>query len=181
MPTGIRAKDAMVAGVVTATPDQTVLEASKIMKTQDVGSVIIMENGMPAGIVTREDIVNKVTSEDKPASSIKLAEIMSKNLVTCSPECDLSELAIMMSKNGYERIPIVSGGKLLGIISAREIAKVAPAVIEIMTEHINIEEPQNAIIEEQGGECELCNNFSDNLHKVNDKWVCDTCKEEAEL
>ena len=74
----------------------------------------------------------------------------------------------------------MSEGKLLGIISAREIAKVAPAVIEILTENIKIEEPQH-FEEENEGECELCSNFSDKLIKVNEKWVCDTCKEEAEL
>jgi CBS domain-containing protein len=181
MPTGIKAKDAMVANVITAISSQTVLEASKIMKKEDVGSVIIIENRMPVGIVTREDIVNKVTAEDKAASKVTLKEIMNSNLVTCTPETDISEVARLMSLHGYERIPIVSMGSLVGIISAREIAKVAPAVIEILTEHIGIEEPGSSLEEENEGECELCSNFTDNLHKVNDKWVCDACKEEAEL
>ena len=180
MPTGIKAKDAMVATVVTTIPSQTVLEVSKIMKKDGVGSVIVIENNKPIGIVTREDIVNKVTAEDKSASKLTVKDIMTVNLVTCAPECDISEIAALMSKHGYERIPIVSEGKLLGIISAREIAKVAPAVIEILTENIKIEEPQH-FEEENEGECELCSNFSDKLIKVNEKWVCDTCKEEAEL
>jgi CBS domain-containing protein len=180
MPTGIKAKDAMVATVVTTIPSQTVLEVSKIMKKDGVGSVIVIENNKPVGIVTREDIVNKVTAEDKSASKVTVKDVMTNKLVTCTPECDISEIASLMSKNGYERIPIVSGDKLLGIISAREIAKVAPAVIEILTENIKIEEPQH-FEEENEGECQLCSNFSDKLVKVNDKWVCDTCKEEAEL
>jgi CBS domain-containing protein len=180
MPTGIKAKDAMVATVVTTIPSQTVLEVSKIMKKDGVGSVIVIENNKPIGIVTREDIVNKVTAEDKSASKVTVKDVMTNNLVTCTPECDISEIASLMSKHGYERIPIVSGDKLLGIISAREIAKVAPAVIEILTENIKIEEPQH-FEEENEGECQLCSNFSDKLVKVNDKWVCDTCKEEAEL
>jgi len=180
MPTGIKVRDAMVANVVTANPAQSVLEASRTMKKEDVGSVIVLENNMPIGIVTREDIVNKVTSEDKPASKVILRDIMSKGIITCTPDCDISEVAKLMSMHGYERIPIVSGDKLVGIISAREIAKVAPAIIEILTENIKIEEPQH-FEEENEGECELCGNYNDNLHKINDKWICDSCKDEAEL
>jgi CBS domain-containing protein len=180
MPTGIKAKDAMVTKVVTAIPSQSVLEISKIMKDQDVGSVVVIENGKPVGIVTREDIVNKVVAENK-SNFLMIKEIMTGNLVTCSPDCDISEVAMLMAKHGYERIPIISMDNLVGIISAREIAKVAPAVIEILTENIRIQEPQSFENEEHEGECELCGNYSDKLNKLDDKWVCDTCKGEAEL
>jgi CBS domain-containing protein len=180
MPTGIKVKDAMVTKVVTASPTQTVQDAARIMKEEDVGSVIICEGKNPLGIVTREDIVNKVTSENKMASKIFLKEIMSMNLITCTPDDDIADVAKTMSKYRYERLPVVSFDKLIGIISAREIAKVAPAVIEIMTEHLRIEEPQTAPEEDSTeGECELCGNYSDNLHKINDRWVCDRCEEEA--
>jgi CBS domain-containing protein len=179
MPTGIKVKDAMLTKVITARPGQTVLEASKIMRDEDVGSVVICEGSNPIGIATREDIVNKITAEDKLSSKVFLKEIMTNELVTCTPDCDISEAARLMSKNKYERIPVVEFGKLVGIISAREIAKVAPAVIEILTEHLRIEEPQNIEEETNEGECELCGNFSDKLNKINDRWVCESCKEEA--
>jgi CBS domain-containing protein len=181
MPTGILVRDAMVGKVVTASPSQTVLEATKIMRKEDVGSVIIIENNKPIGIATREDIVNKVTAEDKQASKVLLKDVMSNTLITCTPDCDISEAAKLMSMHGYERIPIIDGNKLVGIISAREIAKVAPAIIDILTEHIKIEEPQHMEKELTADECELCGNFSENLHMTNGKWVCDNCKEEADL
>lgn len=179
MPTGIKVEDAMVAKVVTARPNQTVLEASRIMRENDIGSVIVCEGDSPVGIATREDIVNKVVAEDKIPSKILLKEILTKNLVTCGPDCDIADAARLMSKHKYERIPVVSMGKLIGIISAREIARVAPAVIEIMTEHLRIEEPQNIEEETNEGDCELCGNYADKLYKINDKWVCEECKEEA--
>ena len=180
MPTGIKVKDAMVSEVITARPGQTVLEASKVMKNKDVGSVIVCEGSDPVGIVTREDIVNKVTAEDKAASKVFLKDIMTKEIITCDPECDISEAAKLMSKYKYERIPVVFLGKLIGIISAREIARVAPAVIEIMTEHLRINEPEKVEVETNEGDCELCGNYSGKLYKINDKWVCESCKEEAE-
>jgi CBS domain-containing protein len=180
MPTGIKVKDAMINRVITGRPNQTVLEGSKIMKKEDVGSLIICEGNKPVGIVTREDIVDKVAAKDLLSSKILLKDIMSNKLITCPPDCDISEAARLMSKHKYERIPIVSMGKLVGIISAREIAKVAPSALEVLTEHLRIEEGPQIMEETNSGECELCGNYSEELHNINDKWVCDSCKEEAE-
>jgi len=179
MPTGIKVRDAMITNVITAKPNQTVLDAAKIMRKEDIGSVIICEGTKPIGIVTREDIINKITSEDKLASKVLLKDIMSNKLITCPPDCDISEAARLMSKYKYERVPVVFLGKLIGIISAREVAKVAPAALEIVTEHLRIEEPPPIMEETNSGECELCGNFAEELHNVNDRWVCDSCSEEA--
>lgn len=181
MPTGIKVKEAMVSRVVTAIPSQTILEASKIMKKEDVGSLIIVEGNKPIGIITREDIINKVIVKELVASNTLIQDIMTKDLITCPPECDISEAARLMSKNRYERIPVVSMGKLVGIISSREIAKVAPAALEILTEHLRIEEPQKVEDEIQEGECEKCGNYAEELHNINDTWICDSCKDEGEV
>jgi len=180
MPTGIKVKDAMVSRVMIARPSQNAFEASKIMEKEDVGSVIVCEGDNPIGIVTREDIINNVTAKNLLSDKILLKDIMSKKLISCPPDCDISEAARLMSKNKYERIPVVSMGKLIGIISTREIAKVAPAALEIATEHLRIEEPEKIIEETNEGDCELCGNYSEELHNINDKWVCDACKDEAE-
>jgi len=183
MPTDIKVKDAMIKGVVTGKPDQNVVEGSRVMRKEDVGSLIICENNKPVGIVTREDIVSKVVAKDLHPSKVLLREIMSKELVTCNPDFDISEAASLMSKYQYERIPVVSMGKLVGIISTREIAKVAPAALEVMTEHLRIdqgiENHENQELEITEGVCELCGNESDNLQNINDRWVCDSCIEEA--
>ena len=105
MSTGIIVRDAMVTRAVMARPDQSVREGAEIMRKEDVGSLIICEGNKPAGIVTREDIVNKVTSKDRKASEIKLKEIMNAPLVVASPEEDLADVARRMTKYGYERLP----------------------------------------------------------------------------
>jgi CBS domain-containing protein len=183
MPTGIKVRDAMISGVITGKPNQNVIDAAKIMKKEDIGSVIICDKKKPAGIVTREDIINKVLAVDVQPSKVLLKDIMSSNLITTTPDSDISDAAKLMSKYKYERIPVVSMGNLVGIISTREIAKVAPAALEIMTEHLRIEEGIENHEEPEGeatsGVCDLCGNESDNLTNVNDRWVCDSCMEEA--
>lgn len=182
MPTDIKVKDAMIKGVIIGKPDQNALEGSRIMRKEDVGSLIICESNKPVGIVTREDIISKVVAKDLNPSKVLLREIMSKELVTCNQEADISEVARLMSKYQYERIPVVSMGKLVGIISTREIAKVAPAALEIMTEHLRIEEgiEDQEDSEPTEGLCEICGNESDNLSKIGGIWVCESCKEEVE-
>ena len=182
MSTGIKVKDAMIKGVVTGMIEQNVLEGSKIMTKHDVGSLIVCDGEKPAGIVTREDVINKVVSAELDPSKVMLNEIMSKNLVTITSDQDISEAARLMSKYMYERIPVVSLGKLVGIISTREIAKVAPAALEVATEHLRIEEGSDESEEEKedevtAGECESCGNYSDELEKINDQWICSSCKE----
>ncbi len=185
MPTDIKVKDAMISPAVTAVQDQTIFEASKTMKKRDIGSLIVVKGNdkKPIGIVTREDIVNKVTAKDLQASKILIKDIMSTHVVSVTPDDDISVAAKEMSKYGFERLPVVNMGKLVGIISTREVAKIAPAAIEILRERLLLEEPEEAEKKEaeemMAGECELCGNYSDTLHNINDRWVCDNDKEEA--
>jgi CBS domain-containing protein len=182
MATGIKVKDAMVSNVVTASPNQTVLEASKTMFKEDVGSLIVLEGDKAVGIITREDIINKAIAKEIQPSSMMIKEIMSSGLTFCAPEDDISHAARLMSKNRYERIPVVSMGRLVGIISTREIAKVAPAALEVMTEHLRIDTPGSFKEDvNEGGECEKCGNYSDELFNINDSWICDSCKDEGTI
>jgi len=148
------------------------------MRKKDVGSLIIIENDKPIGIVTREDIVTKVVTKDLKASDIKLMDIMNKTLVTTTPEEDMGDAARKMTIHGYERLPVIENGKLVGIISDREIAKVCPAAIEILRERLLTEDPMK-FEENTNGDCELCGNYSEDLMNVNSRWACPACKEEA--
>ncbi|MBI4015333.1 MAG: CBS domain-containing protein [Candidatus Aenigmarchaeota archaeon] len=180
MVTGIKVKDAMISRVATANQSDSAEQGSKIMKEEDVGMLVIMESKKPVGIVTREDIVNKITALNKLPSSIKLKDIMSFPVVMCSPDEDLSTAARTMVKHGFERLPVVSMGKLVGLISDREVLKVAPTLIEILRERLLMKDDSSNLSENPTqGECELCNNFSEELKNVNDQWVCTTCVEEA--
>ncbi len=181
----IKVRDVMKRNVVTASPDETVLEAVKRMKEKDVGSVVVVENSKPVGIMTREDVTIKVAAENKLASDVLVKEIMNQPLVTCSEEDDIMRVAAVMNKYGYERLPVVDeNNDLKGIISVREILAIAPGLIEIFRERLRArmeEEPQTLFGEREEevieGECELCGNYSEELRKINDMWICRECAE----
>lgn len=166
--------------VVTCPPNISVAEASKKMKDEDVGSIVIVENKKPVGIMTREDVTNRVAALDRQPSKLMVKEAMSSPVVTAAPDETLSEVAKRMSKHGFERLPVKQLNKLVGFISVRDILRVSPGLLDMMKEHMEKESaPElNEVI--QAGECELCGNYTETLHNMNDQWVCDTCKEEAE-
>lgn len=184
IPSGIKVKEAMRRHVVTTTSNKNVLAAAKLMKTEDIGSLIVVEKGKPIGIMTREDINNKVAAKDLQASKLKVSQIMNTPLVSCSSNDDISDISQIMSKYGYERLPVIDKGRLVGIISTREVVKVAPAAIEVFRQHF--EEESTPVIgkseaTDTGDECDRCSNYSENLKKVRDEWLCEKCREEEQI
>lgn len=184
MPAGIKVKEVMRTNVVTGSPEETAFEIAQKMKTQDVGSVVIIQDKTPCGIVTREDIVIKVVAESIDPKKITAKEIMGHPLITCKESDDILDVAMTMNKYGYERLPVVDeNNKLKGIISIREILAIAPGLIEIFKERLESRLEKEAIPPEEReeesieGECEMCGNYSEKLVKINDAWICLECAE----
>lgn len=180
MSSGIKVKDAMRKRVATITPKQTALEAAKQMKKNDVGSLVVMEGKKVVGIVTREDINDKIAAKNILPSTLTVKQVMNAPVVSCSSENDISDISQIMSEYGYERLPVIDKGKLVGIISTREVVKVAPAAIEIFRQHFEEESTPKIGKSESsdGDQCERCSNYSDDLEKVGGEWLCGECREE---
>ncbi|MEM5804309.1 MAG: CBS domain-containing protein [Candidatus Aenigmatarchaeota archaeon] len=176
----VKVKDIMSSRVITCTPSTKVSDASKMMRTEDVGSIVVVEGGKPVGIATREDVTNKVAAEDRQPSKVAVREIMTSPVITASPDEDLADVARRMNQFGYERMPVKSADKLVGFISVRDILKVSPGLLELMRESLEQEGPEDVEKEYTSGECELCGNFDEQLRNVNDRWVCSSCEDEAE-
>lgn len=180
MPAMMKVSDIMSSRVVTVAQNSSAHDAAKVMKQEDVGSVVVCEGSKPVGIVTREDITNKVAALDRQASKVLVKEIMSAPVVTASPDEDMVDAAKRMNKYGYERLPVKQLNKLVGFVSVRDILRVSPGMLELLRDHFDEEQAEKITEEQNAGECELCGNYSESLHNLNDKWVCDTCREEAE-
>jgi CBS domain-containing protein len=180
MPIEMKVRDVMSARVVTCAASNTVAEAAKKMRDEDVGSIVVLEGKKPVGIMTREDVTNHVAAENKLSSEVSVKSIMTSPVVTVSPDDTLSDAAKRMGKYGYERMPVKQLNKLVGFVSVRDILRVSPGMLDLLKEHFEKEQAPELNEEMNSGECELCGNFSEQLHNVNDRWVCDACKDEAE-
>lgn len=113
----------MTKQTVIGTPSKTVLLAANKMAQKGVGALIIAGKNLPLGIITERDIVRKVVAMKKDPNTTKISEIMSEPLFTTSPNNDIREAAKIMSINEVRRLPVVENGKLVGILTATDIAK----------------------------------------------------------
>jgi CBS domain-containing protein len=107
--------------VDTTTP---VAEAAKLMATEDVGSLPVIEGDRLVGMVTDRDIVIRVVAEGKDAQSATVGEIASKDLVTIDPQQDLDEALRLMAKHQVRRLPVVEeDGRLVGVVAQADVAR----------------------------------------------------------
>jgi CBS domain-containing protein len=120
---GTSIKEVMTSEVKACDPETTVAEAAKVMAKEDVGPVPIVEEGRLTGIVTDRDIVVRVVAEGRDPSSTTVGEIASRDVVTVSPDDDLDTALKHLAQNQVRRIPVVDGGRLVGIVAQADIAR----------------------------------------------------------
>ena len=128
---GKKIKEVMVpkGRLVYTTPDTTVKEAVKQMVKKNVGSILIVENDKLVGIFTERDLM-KMVAENKPVYTA-IGDVMTRDPVSLKPDDPLSKAALIMSERGFRHIPIVDDeGKLVGIVSSRDISRVFYEAVE---------------------------------------------------
>jgi len=112
--------DVMKSAVKTTTPDQTFADVAKLLKDNAISSVVVLEGDRLAGIVTERDLVNLVADGLDP-TAVKVADRMSTKLDTVEPRTDISEAAEHMARLRIRHLPVLDKGKLVGIISIRDL------------------------------------------------------------
>jgi len=121
---GTKVREVMTDNPRCVTPETPVAEAARLMKSEDVGSLPILEGEKVTGIVTDRDIVLQAVAEDKNPSGMPVREVASRELVTVGQDDDLSEALRRMASYQVRRIPVVDeDNRLVGIISQADIAR----------------------------------------------------------
>ncbi len=179
METGIKVKDVMARGVVTANPNDTVKKACQVMAKHDLSGITVFEKGKVVGMLTQGDLISMIAKGIDP-SKTKVGEVMGKKLLSIDPFVDISEAAKLMVKSGVKRLPVLREGKLVGIITQTDIVRISPSVYDLVYDKAKAE--GSVPLEEVGmsGECEECDNYSESLRNVNGTLVCEDCYEDIE-
>ena len=123
----MRVRDVMNTAVVTAERGTPIGQVAKLMADGDVGAVVIVEGGKPVGIVTDRDlVVNHLakghTQEHAVAEAVSGGGPFSR-LVTIAPDLDVLEAAQELGRRKVGRLPVVEGGRLVGMLSAGDVTK----------------------------------------------------------
>jgi CBS domain-containing protein len=112
--------DIMHRDVVTVMPEDTFAEAAKVLREHAISSVVVSGESGPAGIVTERDFVTLVAEGLDPATT-NVGGRMSTDLTTVRPRADVAWAAGLMAERGIRHLPVVDRGKLVGIISIRDL------------------------------------------------------------
>lgn len=116
--------------------NSSVREVAKLMKEKEIGSVMVEIAGEIKGIVTERDILKRVVAEGRDANETRVMDIMTRQLITIPSKASLIDAAQLLSKYNIRRLPVEENGKIIGIVTARGIAKAIPLQIVRKTEYI---------------------------------------------
>jgi CBS domain-containing protein len=111
----------MVSSVVTIEPGTTIVDAARRMIQQEKGPLPIVEGDRPVAIVTDRDIIARVVAEGRDPNSLTVDDIATRELVTIGPDQDVDEARQLMARHELDRILVVEGDRLVGIISEADI------------------------------------------------------------
>ena len=105
---------------VTAAADTTVAEAARLMKEQRIGAILVTRKGRLAGIFTERDALFRVIAEGRDPDKTRVGEVMTANPRTISPDRPFGHALHLMYEGGFRHVPVVDGGRPLGVVSARD-------------------------------------------------------------
>ena len=101
----------------------SIREAAEDMKRLHRGCLIVMNKGKLVGILTERDLVQKVLAVGKNPKETPVSKIMSEPVITVNPDTELPDAAKIMVRNAIRRLPVVDGGKVVGILTTSDFAR----------------------------------------------------------
>jgi len=145
-----------------------------MMSKKNVEAVIIVENDEPIGIITEKDLLSKVLAKRLNPEETKAEDIMSKPVITISPNEDIISAMKKMLHYNVRRLIVTNGKKVLGLVTVSDILRITPSLLEIMKEKLSV---NTATRETTIGYCDVCGQWSDFLLLVDGQYLCENCRE----
>jgi len=170
-------EEVMTSDPVFTDEDVEVSEAARVMKEEEIGSLLVGDSKDLRGIVTTKDMVYKYVAEGKGK---KVKDIMSVDLVTIAPRKTVEDAALIMVKKEIERLPIMKDDEIVGLISTSDIINVHPGLYLDLLKGLKIGEESfgMGVPDTEVGQCEACDNYSEDLQEVSGEMLCPECREE---
>lgn len=176
--------DVMTQRLVTCSPDHSIFDCAKKMNKEKLNSILITDSNRLIGILTSRDILRTLTKNtNQNMKTIKAIEIATKKLAVIKPSADIAQALEKMRASNFRRLPVISNGELIGVITLKDILAIEPQLYhETRTLMDDIKEEskkfeQSGIAYPLEGLCENCGAFSD-LLKVQGSLLCHDCREE---
>jgi len=120
----MKLRDVMTKSVIRIHPDETVAVAARTLTHYNIGILPVCgSDGRLKGLVTDRDIVTRCLASGRRAEETPVRGIMTNQVVSVSPETDVSAAASLMARRQVRRLPVVESGKLCGMISLGDLSR----------------------------------------------------------
>ncbi len=170
-------RDIMSRPPIIAKESDTAMTAAKLMMKHDVGCIIVVDKaGKPSGIITERDIVERVASKNLVPSDVKVTDAMSKPIIGVLPSTRVNDAAKQMNQSKIRRLAVIDGGKLVGILTMKDILEVTPALMDLISEKSRVsglESPRSK--SSLAGYCDNCETWSEDLVQKEGVFLCREC------
>jgi CBS domain-containing protein len=119
---GKTVRDVMTESPRSVEPGESVVEAARLMRDGDVGSLPVLEEGRLVGVITDRDLAIRVVAEAMSPERVTVSDVASREPVTAAPGDDLDEALRLMARHQVRRLPIVEDERLVGILAQADVA-----------------------------------------------------------
>ena len=131
------ARDIMKNYTKTFSASMSALEGAKIMQQDHVGFLIVHDSdGTPTGIVTEWDYISKIVAAEKDPRNVTIGQIMKEGIISVEADTPTEKVTVIMSKNLIRRLPVFEKGKLIGVITSRDIIRIFKDYMDSISEII---------------------------------------------
>lgn len=116
-------KEVMTPGVVAVRPDASLVEAARLMRTQDVGDVVVADGQRIVGVLTDRDITVRAVAEGIDPLTVSAESVCSPEPVLVAPDDPVPAVAALMRAHAVRRLPVVEDGLPVGMVSLGDLAE----------------------------------------------------------
>ena len=107
----------------TTVPTGSALDAVKVMAQHDIGSLVVMEHGRLAGMLTFREVLEALARREGVLGDVSIEAIYERNPLTAGPDLEVMELRGAMLERHARYVPVMDGGTLMGVVSFHDVAK----------------------------------------------------------
>ena len=115
-------RDVMTPNPVSIPAASSVADAARAMRDANIGDVIVLKDSQVCGILTDRDIVVRGVAEGRDLAATKVGDICSQELTSVSPTDEVEQAILLMRDKAVRRLPVVEGGKAVGVVSIGDLA-----------------------------------------------------------
>lgn len=122
--------------IISVASTTTVLEAVTLMSDSDISALMVLDGEVVAGIITERDFVRRVARLERSAYATTVGDVMTRNLITVGPQDRTRFCMQLMIEKNLRHLPVLEGGKLVGLLSIRDLVKDVVAEQEGLINHL---------------------------------------------